>query len=498
MLSTEVIADARAERDTAIESIGHLQNKIVALDGSKIMYDDAVVLLELSLLDELNEVNQAFEAVGDAYQDRIDADCRSDLFWAVQSFSATSGMNGTYTLVCKRLNSGGYAADDSGNTDGDDTESVGIGSTVNYVGVTGIITAYPANANYAADMDTGGDTGIVNDPYFGFERRNRYGLKIYEEPYGVDIGNTFVGNFIGTCKAGGNRVTVMSQAGVGLTFREGQLVSCAVTAIISGVNEIVGLSTNFIDLRAIPGIGTTGATVNVLELQNALGAGASAPQEDGTFVEFTVLDDPEEFKDEGLTKYAIDFTKNPFVPQTISIATTATVGQGVSIRLDNSGQNSNAKSWDPGLASLPPEADPVSEPQVGAGQEFWTVGFGHAPISGGSRAVEGQTLILDAPLNAFRMSTAYEKLSDCSSSLEDAITDAVGIASTKETELNDVDGDTQLKIDSINAMRGIRNDKQIQIFGVRKILGDMVDKTRKLDQLIDYIGFSTITSIIDR
>ena len=45
-------------------------------------------------------------------------------------------------------------------------------------------------------------------------------------------------------------------------------------------------------------------------------------------------------------RYDIPFDQDPFTPQTISIATTSTIGTGISAFIDNSGDPSNAQSWD--------------------------------------------------------------------------------------------------------------------------------------------------------
>ena len=139
---------------------------------------------------------------------------------------------------------------------------------------------------------------MVNDPYFGFDRRNRYGLKIYSEPFDKDIGDTLVGEFIGTCSIGSTVVTVMQEVGAGLTFGTGQiLVSAGKTAIFPNNATIVGVGTTTQDIRSIPstGIGSTGVVVNLLTVDVNCGS-ASAPELDGSFVRFRVLDDPIAFQ----------------------------------------------------------------------------------------------------------------------------------------------------------------------------------------------------------
>lgn len=480
MLSTELINKANEDIVFATENLKHLQNKIVELDGvEKLLYDQGIVKLELDVLEDIEHVNRGFASVSNAYDDRIVSGCRTDMFWRLVGID-TSAIPNEYVLECTKLNSGGYSL-----TTSSIASPTGLGESVGYVGATGIVTYYPANSNYEGNPGI----GVVDNPYFGFDRRNRYGLKYYSEPYGVDIGDTVVGKFIGTCSAGQTTVTVMQPVGVGLTFEVGQLVSVAKTSVFSATREIIGLTTvaDF-DLRAIPGIGTTAGTVNLLTLDFAVGDDAKAPEADGSFVEFTLLDDPEGFQDQGRRAYEIAFTKNPFVPQTISIATTATVGIGVSVFLTQTGDLPNQRSWNANLEALN-----TPEPRVSAGQQFYTEGFSHAPITFSSdRASEG----VRRNVTSLTSSNIYLELSSCSSNIENAITDALGISSARETSLISEESNTLLKLDAAQALRDERNNVSIQIFGIRKIIGEENSKIDKLERLKTFIDNSTISDVV--
>ena len=101
------------------------------------------------------------------------------------------------------------------------------------------------------------------------------------------------------------------------------------------------ITTALQDIRSIPstGIGSTAVTVNILTMDTNCGAPASAPESDGSFVEFRALDDPIAFRFGGRKRYDIPFNQDPFTPQTISIANTSTLGTGISAYIDNSGVN---------------------------------------------------------------------------------------------------------------------------------------------------------------
>ena len=490
MLSTQLTARAQEDIQFKLLNIEQLQNQIVETDDQKSLYDEGIVKLELEVLDRIEVVNKSFNDVSEAYDAAIASDCKSDLFWRVIDF--TSGMSDEYTLECTRLSGGGYQ-----NTVSQIRGSSGIGSTVGYVGVTGIVTYYPVNETYGAGFPD--DVDLVNDPYFGFDRRNRYGLKIYSEPFDKDIGDTLVGEFIGTCSIGSTVVTVMQEVGAGLTFGTGQiLVSAGKTAIFPNNAKIVGVGTTTQDIRSIPstGIGSTGVDVNLLTVDVNCGAPASAPELDGSFVRFRVLDDPIAFQAGGRKRYDIPFDQDPFVPQTISIASTSTLGTGVSVYLDNSGALNNPQSWDSNLKILSVEDGGAVEPEVGAGQAFYKLGFGHAPILlGGDRASEGDTRVVSASSTTIT-ATLYTQLSSCSSAVEDEITNQLGISSTKETALTAQDGDNNLLLESVQALRGQRNQLQLGIHGIRKVLGTLNEEADKLESLQRLIGITTVSDIV--
>jgi len=73
-------------------------------------------------------------------------------------------------------------------------------------------------------------------------------------------------------------------------------VLCEKDGVFPTTTNIVGVNTTQVDLRGIPslvGIGTSLTTVNILNLSNSAGLAVSAPEADGSFVSFRVLDDPD-------------------------------------------------------------------------------------------------------------------------------------------------------------------------------------------------------------
>lgn len=489
MLSTNLIARLNEDIEFKTKNVDTLIDQITETDDQKSLYDEGIVRLELEVLGNIEIVNKSFDDVANEYEARIDSDCRTDLFWRVIDHDA---IDDEYTLQCTRLNGGGYK-----NTDGQISGSTGIGSTVAFVGTSGIVTFYPVNQTYGNEFPA--DVDLVNNPYFGFDRRNRYGLKYYSEPYDKDIGDTLVGEFIGTCSVGSTAVTVMQEVGVGLTFGTGQIVvSAGKTSIFPTNAKIVGVGTTTQDIRSIPstGIGSTGVVVNVLIMDTVCGAPASAPESDGSFVEFRLLDDPVAFREGGRRRYDIPFDQDPFTPQTISIASTDNIGSGVSVFLDNSGALSNPQSWDANLKILSVKDGGAKEPEVGSGQAFYKLGFGHAPLLiGTTRAEEGDLRYVSSATTTLP-SNLYTQLSSCSSEVEDAITNALGISSTRETSLKSLNDDNIELLDTSQFLRKERNLLQLGIHGIRKILGTLNDDLRGLENTQKFIKKSKVSDVL--
>ena len=92
----------------------------------------------------------------------------------------------------------------------------------------------------------------------------------------------------------------------------------------------------------------------------------------------------------------------------------------------------------------------------------------------------------------------YGNLSSCSSALETAITDAIGISSTKETALIGDSSVRATKIEGLNALRAERNEHySLPIWGFRVGIGaqnEIVDRLLTLQQHLDDL---TIRNVVD-
>lgn len=466
MLSTELIADATKQIEQKEYNIEYFQDQIVLIDNEKSLYDNGIVSLDTDIFDSFDEVNDTFVGVQSAYQDRISVGCRTDVFWRIVD-KADDGFGGyDYTLEVTQLSVVGYSSG-----------SVGYGTTtVEFIESDGGISTYSRSS------------------LFGFDKRNNYGLKYYDEPYAKDIGDTFITSFIGTISLGSNKLTVMSPVGAGISelFQVDQIVTSSKVGVfpILTPTKITGVGTTEVDLTAVnPGIGTSSSIVNILTLDTVASASVKAPEADGSFVGFTVISDPAGVASEGRRKYQLDFFSNPFNPQTVGIVTRGSVGIGVSIALDSSGSPSASQGWNPDLNGYEIDGTTIIPPNVGADRTYYTVGFTSTPSYLGVPKSIGDSITVST------LTSLYTNLPTCSTEDANIIT-KIGISSTKETALdNDVDN-VNLKINASNALRLERNEYYLRIWGLRQSIGKENEEIDRYDSLRTYIGLTTISGTL--
>ena len=60
------------------------------IDNEKVTFDESIRRLDANLLEQVNVVNRAFNDVETAYQNRITANCKSDLFWRITSIDTST------------------------------------------------------------------------------------------------------------------------------------------------------------------------------------------------------------------------------------------------------------------------------------------------------------------------------------------------------------------------------------------------------------------------
>ena len=509
-LASKLFSQAGEDLQTALESIDDLQSRVVIVDNDKLPYDQAIEKLDQDLFDQCLDVNKAFGVVETAYQDRIDNGCRSDLFWRITNINDLVSPT-EYSLVCTKISGGGYTKKTDFKFPSSEDDDNFFGNTLIVLRPNGNNEVFPINSQNARGLGVGYT--------FGFEPRNYYGIKYYNEPYSDDIGDTLVGGFIGTITQGQSTLTIMNPVGAGLSelLAVGQIIEPQNLNVFSGTTKISGITTGLVDLRNIEsltagddppiGVGDTLSRVNILTVDSVALRTIKAPLDDGTYGSFDVLDDPANFANSGRQKYSLNKELDPFLPQTVGIMQTANLGIGISVALDNSGFPSGSMPWNPALNgySIEPSGTPIIRPpKVGSGVCFWRAGFDYKPVTspgGSTGASEGDTATVEVSDIASMYSPSNYPSSrlTCSAALETAITDAIGIATAKETTLRGANDTTNpTKVEGLNALRGERNDDySLPIWGMRCGIGaqnEIVDRLQTLQQHLDDL---TIRNVID-
>jgi hypothetical protein len=456
-LSDKIKKDVAEKKQQKLENIQFFKEQILLTDALKEDYDSAVVSIDTDLLSDVTTVNNTLYDVQEAYQDRIDAGCRSDLFWRVVGLDTGTG---NYSLVVTKLS------------------VVGYGTTVSVVSASGTFTSYP--------------NGTIEIP--GVEGDNLHAIKYYNEPYTKDIGDTTLGSFIGVVGAASTVLSIISESSEELitNFDVGNLIICSKTGVFpSGSNKIAGFgSTVFTGITTtlmeeVVGIATTSINVSTIFLESATVGFATLPESDGSFVEFTVVTDPDTFDEtQDRFRYQVKFTKNPFSPQTIGIMTSGNIGVGTYIEYDNSSNPPNTQSWRPEYEGIEKNGEKVKEPRVGAGRIYNIVGFTSEPTYLGIAQTEGATITTNL------LTLLYTPISPpggCTA-IENRLTSAISARNTAESALSSGSNCIQTKVDAANALRTERNDYAIKIWGLRQTIGAESDSYDQYEALETYIN----------
>lgn len=470
---TETIEQKYKQQQLAID---FAKEKIVILDEAREPYISAITSIDGQLNSETDAVNVTLDTVEEKYQDRIDSGCRTNLFWA-QIGIDTLGVGGTdYTYQC-------YA--------------------VSYVGYD--TSQHPVSLASSAFGEP------IPDEY-GFIRDNRHGLKQRTEPYSQDLISTYIGSGIGSIAVGTKQLHILAPLGINgiVGLQAGQLVQASKKLVFAGdVNRVASISTvTNQDLSNLPELGIgTDVSINVVTLEDQAIGNAKAPEEDGSYVSFTFLQNPDNLpadfgiapRDVGLDE---DVPPGPYVPQQVSIMDSTTLGSATKIEYDNSGKPKAAQQWNQFMEGLPdPDSDDpddtVEEPNVGAGVNNYLVGFTSAPAVSTVPATEGQQVTTKIPIDNPSSIVGYIVLPTCSSAVETAITDAETARDTKESEFSSGISTFNDKLNLANALREDLNELNLRIYGYRLQIGRAQANQIKYSNLSSLINQPENKEIID-
>ena len=300
-----------------------------------------------------------------------------------------------------------------------------------------------------------------------------------------DVGDTTVGQFIGTVNTSSTTLTIMEPYADNLwaNFEVGDLITCEKDGVIAGGSvKIVGFGSAVTDLSGISttyqtsftsesGIGIT--VVPTITLASATAGFATAPESDGKFTVFNVLSDPTGIVT--ANDYALSFETNPFSPQTLGIMNGDNIGIGTWIEYNNSGLASAPQSWRPeyeisGHTNL--GIPDVVAPPVGADVIYYKDGWTVTPLN----AEEGDTRTLTS------LTSVFSSLSSCSTE-DAAVTAAENARNTAETNFANDLSTFNNKLTASNALRKERDDLNGRIWMARTQIGASIKEKERLEAL---------------
>ena len=476
------------------------KEQLLLADAAKEPLQRAVKALDKLIVDQLDDANDAINNVGIAYQNRISSGCKSDLFWRIINFDPdplSTRFGPTYTIMCQRLNPGGYGQ----------VPAPGFGTDISGITTRGLFYVEPSTGIAVTTMDIGpgkdpiGKDASGNETFnteipiislLGLEEDNYHGLKYYDEPYFEDIADTFVAGAIGTCGISTNVVTFFASPTFVDDLKLGQIVIANPAGILppGTGTTIVGIGTTITDTRMVDsGVTTSRTMVYKLTISNNVLGICSAPQADGSFVTFTILRPEGEID---LDDADLPSNTPALTPQSVRIMKSNQIGLGVSVETDNSGRPDVTRTWNQFLLGFPdPDSfdgddfQTVKVPNVGAGKSYYVLGFDQKPYNpvAARDAEEGDVITRSqSVLN----STLYVNLSSCSSEINDALTDAINTRDAKETKISNDSSKINRRVTLTNQIRAEMEPYNLQIFGYRLQIGKSkeeklsINKTTKL------------------
>ena len=481
--NTQKMTDAFVGVGTeAINRANHAKEKITIIDNEKRAFDDAISNLDQVLLQQIEDTNDTLEKVEQEYANRIDVvGCRSDLFWRVVGISTVAAGNGRNTVISLRCTKLAVTYPLINNTGAGASNAV-VGYTtakmMRYSPSSGIGTLPQIEEVDMGDGDELNSDGSSWDQYLMPD--NLHGMKLYREPYDRDIADMFVATGVGTMAVNSNQIILLT-TNLNLGIETGHLVTTeGTTPFATQQTYVTGIGSTAKDLSSytdIVNVATGTTTVHIVPMitvQDAAIVDTLAPNRDGVYTTFDFSKNPDTIED----KYAIEKTKSPYVPQTISIQGFSEKGAGVEIKYVNNGVPNSTQEWNkflegfPDPDQLPDDIVDVEEPKVGAGKIYYRIGFPEKPVFPltGDDAEEGdETQVIG---NILWNQTLYETLPTCDNA---ALNAAISMRDFAESQLAG-DNDFPKKIELANTVRTKRNELNLSIWAYRCHIGDADDQ----------------------
>lgn len=275
MLSTHFIAEQQEELDYKIAEVQMIKDQLTLMDVRIDRYDTIISNIDQQIIPLIDEINVAISSVKTAYDNRIAAKCKNNLYWELTS---TQSYGGRYAVsetvyICKKnpsvgINSGYYGAkyyrrpqnqDYGSNIVREFLGTIGSGSTV--LAVFGIIGTQNISV---------GDQITDN-----IDKPTIFPINL---PTIVGFGTTSIAgvttNFGGSVSSGS---TIIANVGVGTTIGINIGDSITLSGILNPSTTVVGFGTTTITVNNVwsPGLGTTSILTTQTTAGQTVGIGST-------------------------------------------------------------------------------------------------------------------------------------------------------------------------------------------------------------------------------
>lgn len=361
MISTNFIADQQEELNYKIAEVQMLKDQLTLMDVRIDRYDTIISNIDKQIIPLVTEINDAIAGVKSAYDARISAGCKSDLYWELTSTKSYIGFLPIEEIVytCKknpsvRIDEGFYGAkyyrrpqnqDYGSNIVREFAGTIGSGSTT--LAVFGIIGTQNllVGDNIVDNIDNPVVFSSVNLPKIvGFGTTSIAGV------------TTDFGGYVSSGS------TIIANVGVGTTIGINIGDSITLSGILTTGTRVVGFGTTTITVNNVwnPSTGTfisTNATTNSLIVSiSAVGTGT------GTFKVGPLVTYPTLILDAVALSTAtnanftnirttqtdsttFDYSNNPIDPVTVGILNSNVLGLGHKLVRINNGSPIGPFQW---------------------------------------------------------------------------------------------------------------------------------------------------------
>ena len=511
MISTNFISEQQEELNYKLAEVQMIKDQLTLMDVRIDRYDTIIGNIDKKIIPLTDEINDAISSVKTAYDARIDAGCKSDLYWELTSTKSYIGFLPIEEIVytCKknpsvRIDEGLYGAkyyrrpqnqDYGSNIVREFLGTIGSGtSTLAVFGVNGTQNLLVGD-NIVDNIDNPVVFSSVNLPKIvGFGTMSIAGVTTDFGGY-VSSGSTIIANI-----------------GIGTTIGINIGDSISLSGILTTGTKVVGFGTTTITVNNVwnPGTGTfisTNATTKSLIVSiSAVGTGTGtfkvgplvtypalildkSAQTNASNVNFTNI------RSTQIDSTTFDYTNNPIDPVTVGILNSNTLGLGHKLVRINNGSPIGPFQWQEVMtAEFANKSDSqlndterylrttYPEPACGAsyaryypGNNLWPVLYTNSYTGGGSfisstsvYVSEGTTVAVGSG-NTSLYTIGYANVSSINPSAGVCDPLDVGIT-TAEANRNTIVANNLPKIDYLinasNPLREMRNTMETRAFAM--------------------------------